>query len=538
MPAHGLCRPCAEFSSRHPQAGPCGSCGRHQPLKKGYCRLCWCQARLDRDLARHGPPTRYESLLPYVQQVRYHQLFFAGMPGPRDLVRPGGARRPGTGHGSPGIPRKQPSQASLQPAGPWEQPMLFISAGRDYRRGRVDRRTAPVPDNPWLAQALYLAHATAAARGWHPVMLDSVTRQLVMLLASYAEGELIRASDFRKAITRQGEGITRTTEILTTMGILADDRPDRFSTWLDRQLAGLAPDIAAETSRWANVARDGRPRRPALRGSSVRTYVTALRPALLAWSARYDHLREVARDDVRSYLATLRGQQRHTALAALRSLFSWAKASQAVFRNPAAQLRGGKRERPLFLPLTAAEITRAVNSATTPHARLLVALAAIHAARPGQIRAMQLSDVDLGNRRLSIAGQPRPLDDLTRQVLTDWLARRQQRWPATANPHLLISARTAPSTGPVSHAWLTSLRGQPATLDRLRIDRQLEEALTHRADPLHLAAVFGIDDSTAIRYAASAQQLLTRPHEIDAASSPPTHGSVPGDHANPPAGSG
>jgi hypothetical protein len=51
-----------------------------------------------------------------------------------------------------------------------------------------------------------------------------------------------------------------------------------------------------------------------------------------------------------------------------------------------------------------------------------------------------------------------------------------------------------------------------AALERLRIDRQLEEALTHGADPLHLTVVFDLDESTAIRYAASARQLLERPH--------------------------
>ena len=36
--------------------------------------------------------------------------------------------------------------------------------------------------------------------------------------------------------------------------------------------------------------------------------------------------------------------------------------------------------------------------------------------------------------------------------------------------------------------------------------------LTHGADPLHLTVVFDLDESTAIRYAASARQLLERPH--------------------------
>jgi len=65
------------------------------------------------------------------------------------------------------------------------------------------------------------------------------------------------------------------------------------------------------------------------------------------------------------------------------------------------------------------------------------------------------------------------------------------------------------TTRAVSENWLTeSCRGLTATLERLRVDRQLEEALTCGADPLHLAAVFGIDDTTAIRYAAIARQLL------------------------------
>ncbi|HEV8174668.1 MAG TPA: hypothetical protein VGP91_13570, partial [Actinoplanes sp.] len=42
--------------------------------------------------------------------------------------------------------------------------------------------------------------------------------------------------------------------------------------------------------------------------------------------------------------------------------------------------------------------------------------------------------------------------------------------------------------------------------------RQLEEALATGADPLHLAAVFGFSDGTAIRWATNAQQLIGDPH--------------------------
>jgi hypothetical protein len=40
-----------------------------------------------------------------------------------------------------------------------------------------------------------------------------------------------------------------------------------------------------------------------------------------------------------------------------------------------------------------------------------------------------LDDVDLGNRRLTIAGHTRPLDDLTLKLLLDWLEHRRRRWP-------------------------------------------------------------------------------------------------------------
>ncbi|MGQ4458420.1 hypothetical protein [[Kitasatospora] papulosa] len=81
--------------------------------------------------------------------------------------------------------------------------------------------------------------------------------------------------------------------------------------------------------------------------------------------------------------------------------------------------------------------------------------------------------------------------------------------PNTANPHLLITQKTAVELGPAGKLWTTrATRNLTATLERLRADRQLEEALTHGADPLHLALVFGIDEKTAIRYADSARALL------------------------------
>ena len=145
-------------------------------------------------------------------------------------------------------------------------------------------------------------------------------------------------------------------------------------------------------------------------------------------------------------------------------------------------------------------------------ARLFVALAAVHGARPGHIRALQLEDVDLGNRRITIAGRDRPLDDLTYRCIGDWLAHRRDRWPKTANQHLVISFHTALGFGRVSAIYLApALRGLPATLERLRIDRQLEEALAAGGDPLQVAEVFGLSEDAAVRYATNALALLSTP---------------------------
>jgi len=198
----------------------------------------------------------------------------------------------------------------------------------------------------------------------------------------------------------------------------------------------------------------------------------------------------------------------------LRSLFGHCKKTGRIFADPTRGVRAGQRPLNLIQPLQPAEIDAATTAAVTPAARLALALAAVHAARPKTIRELHLGDVDLGNRRLAIAGRTRPLDELTRQLLLAWLEHRRDRWPGTANPHLIINQQTAMTTRAVSENWLTeTCRGLTATLERLRVDRQLEEALTCGGDPLHLAAVFGLDDTTAIRYAAIARQLLETPAE-------------------------
>ena len=85
---------------------------------------------------------------------------------------------------------------------------------------------------------------------------------------------------------------------------------------------------------------------------------------------------------------------------------------------------------------------------------------------------------------------------MTADAITSYLGFRNRRWPSTTNPYLLITRKTAHTGEPASRFWMTRLfRGLPVTAAQLRDDRIVEEALAGRADPLHLATVFGFGPS-------------------------------------------
>jgi integrase len=524
----GLCRACYGFSSRHGIAGDCGGCGRRERLKKGYCRLCSLQAARDR-ITQQGT-----SLAPYLRDVRHQQLSLIVCS--RRFIAPRGVAHQPTIKGQP---LKPPPPVPGRPRMIGVQLLLFV-VPRRYRYGRVNLSCDPVPENEWLVWALHLARTMAEAHGFDPVVLRELNMTLVMLLAEHCDGELIRSSDFYDVLRERNVSIRHTSEVLETMGVLDDDRTATFTfeNWLANKLEGLAPGIRSETEAWAHALHDGTPRTPPMAPVTVKGYFRFARPALLEWSARHNHLREVTLNDILAHLDSLYGSERSGTLVALRSLFTWARKNNLVFHNPTRQIKTTRLTGTIWQPLLSEEIASTITAATTPHARLFVALAAVHAGRAQAIRALNLDDVDLPNRRLTIAGHTRPLDELTHRVLLEWLNYRRERWPNTANRHLLISTKTAVGLGPVSPSWPRKiLLGTTATLERLRIDRQLEEAITHGADPLHLALVFDLDESTAIRYAASARQLLAQPHERHPSASPQTQASIGNNHSTKHSGS-
>ncbi|MCM4078278.1 hypothetical protein [Paractinoplanes hotanensis] len=177
------------------------------------------------------------------------------------------------------------------------------------------------------------------------------------------------------------------------------------------------------------MLRDGSPRSRPRHEGTVRTCLTVAADAAPFWPHR-DHLREVTRDDVIAHLTTLQGRRRETAATALRGLFRWTKTSKMIFRNPIRGFRGFRGIKvpdPIWPLLEPDDVAASVTAATTVQARLCVVLAAVHAARPDQIRAMHLDDVDIADRRITIAANSRPLDELTAQMLLDWLTYRRER---------------------------------------------------------------------------------------------------------------
>jgi integrase len=439
-------------------------------------------------------------LPPFLERIRHHQLFFAGMKlttrwHPRPQPETGSRRGEPLPVAVPGAPAQRPVQ------------LLLFEASRDFTR--FSRPGHANLASPWVVHGRQVASRLGEARGWTPKVQRTVDRALVMLLSGYRDGEVIRYSEMFPVMREHDLSIERTVEVLGHLGIFRDDRSPAVEAWLARALGGLAPGIAREAEAWARALLDGGSRSRARSQGTVRIYLNALRPALARWSSQYGHLREVTRDDVNAALAGTDGTQRARAITALRSLFAWCKKRGIVFRDPARGLKPGSQACKLRQPLGQGEVDLAAAAAVTPAARLILALAAVHAARPGAIRGLRLDDIDLGNRRITIAGRARPLDDLTRDMLTGWLDCRRARWPQTANPHLIVNQQTAMETGPVGGGWISeALRGQPVTAERLRMDRHLDEALARGPDPLHLAAVFGVSHKTAIRYANMARQLL------------------------------
>ncbi len=479
---NGMCREC--FNWRVWRRQQCPGCHRDVPLKHGYCRLCHQQVlrQLGRMVIRETMPE---------VAIDAWQLF---------LTFPLGTRR------ARGRPRKPPRIAADPVT--WQTPGTAGAVPGPPRLSAIHPTRHANPHNPTLIQARQAARRLAEARGWAWWILREIDDGLLVVLSSHAPGDTITYSDL-VPIDQLGHNVAHTAEVLALLGILDDDRVPTFDAWMHRKLAQLNPTLAADIELWATTLRDGGRRTRPRATDTIRNYLDAALPTLVEWSRRYQHLREVTRDDVKAAVSGLTGLKRKRALVGLRSIFGFHKKAGRLFRDPTTHFKTGDAGSALPAPLRPEQLDALVRHATTPLRRILLCLTAIHAARPTTLRELTLDDAALPDRRITISGHTRRIDDLTAQAITDYLRYRRERWPHTGNAHLLISEHTAQNDKPVSVHWLgDQFREVGVTLNQIRMDRQLEEALTHGPDPLHLTAVFGISERAAIRYANAAKTFL------------------------------
>ncbi|MGY4969652.1 hypothetical protein ACWGCC_10530 [Streptomyces nigrescens] len=217
------------------------------------------------------------------------------------------------------------------------------------------------------------------------------------------------------------------------------------------------------------------------------SYFGSVRLIAERWAAQgRGHLREITRDDIAEAVDGLRGSRYSNAVSALRSFFRFAKKYGRVFADPTRGFKVLRKEvRPLD-PMTDEEIAHVEQTAVRPAARLAVALAAVHAAREEAMRGLLLEHLDFAAGTITLDGHPQRMGALTRAALRACLAEQKARWPHTPNRHVLVSQQTAGTTRPVSTYFLKrQLTLQGVSLQRIRADRVLGEALATGADPLH-----------------------------------------------------
>jgi integrase len=369
-------------------------------------------------------------------------------------------------------------------------------------------------DTPLLLAATRCAIGLAEACGWSAATTTGVFYGLKTVPGGHTGDGPVPLSQVRQRVRpRSHSSATKIAEVLAEMEPLHDDTTAAIRTWIDRRTGELPAGFRRDVRAWLMVLLDGDARTRPRSHATVHFHFGRVRPFIESWAATRGHLREITSDDVNAVLEPLRGHRRYNAITALRSLFRFAKRRGLTFADPTAHLRGGRGAGRTVLPMTAEEIQAAGQAAVTPAQRLAIALAAVHAARPGAIRELTLDDIDLPNRRITLAGHRRPLGDLTHNALLAWLEYRRATWPNTANRHVLVSRISALGSKPVSADFLDKHQPRGVCLEHIRRDRILQEALATVGDPLHLSLVFNIDHTNAMAYANAARDLLSSPAE-------------------------
>ena len=494
------CRACVSWRKSHLVVAACTTCGHEVALADdGSCRLCHKQASLLRG--------KDEPLDLVGANSGGQQLFFAG------LAHDAGhhqRRAPGLIHPSPGVgsrPTVSPGQLMLL-----QLPHDLRHRGRQYLHRSAERAAA--------AHLEPLLPELAARFGWSQGQRESTIYGL-RILAGHVAGPdgAVRASD---AVHLKDIDLPVWTvlEVLTAAGLLIEDRTPTVDSWFAQQIDGLPEQMREELTTWYEVMKNGSPTVPRRRPRKPGTFTAHLRwalPVLRTWAAAgHTSLREISREEVLDALPAA-GNPRSTTGQGLKSIFRLLKARKVLFVDPTSRIKTGAHQARQPLPVDL-DVLRAQLNSDNPAQALIVALTAFHGLRSGHLRRLQLTDIQDG--RLSIDGRVIVLAAGVRERLATYLDHRHAKWPATLNPHLFITYRTAGRGDMASARWIL-LHVRPLTPGAIREDRILNEAHATGGDMRALTDLFGLSINATGRYVAT----LDHPDLIASSRTDgPTHG--------------
>ncbi|WP_238592123.1 hypothetical protein [Pseudonocardia sp. EC080625-04] len=471
------CWGCRGWRNRKPVA-QCPHCLREMPIGDyGTCRLCWQQALHHND----GDGLDFSAANRYGQQ-----LFLANT-----HYRP---------RGSKPAPKPRPSrtitaQDEFVPVA--EHQMALFPA---LPRLMSLRDLAPLPESDLAHHLDATLQGHAREHGWSPRLRNVVAGSLRALQQwQDTPGAVISARTAQELLSQAGvTTVTSTLEVLDAAGLLNDDRvPSVRRFFLDR-IDGLPEPMHEQLDTWYSVMIDGSQRAPRRHPRSHRTIrlnIRGMAPLLHGWAAAgHTSLATITRDDVRADLPNEPVARLH-AFAGLRSLFTVLKGRRALFTNPTTRINARPELGNQPLPVDTATLRAALND-PDPARAFAVAMVAFHGISAQELRQIKLTDIVDGYLRLPDRGIP--LAEPVRARLRAYLDHRVERWPITANPHLLINRRTAPRTTPVDarHPW----HKLQVNARAVREDRILHEVFATAGDLRRICELFGLSVTAAARY--------------------------------------
>jgi hypothetical protein len=460
--------------------GRCLQCDRESPTgESATCRLCWEQARLLQE------PGRAVNLV--AANTHGQQLFLANATGKRRVTP---RLRP--------EPRR-PAAARFVPD-PWRQlAIVDVEPDADLVKARALAATGDL-----IGHCTQVVAEHAAAHGWSKRQRNDVIRSLRLLsVLQDTPGGKINATDVLQ-LPRYDANIRSTLDVLAAAGLLIDDRPTRVQTYFASKTGGLPAPMAAQLETWLEVMLNGSsstaPRQRSRDPRTAQIHILGIAPIIHAWAAAgHQSLAEITAADVRAALPPA-GSHRTWAEYGLRSLFTTLKARKLIFTNPTRGMGTTRVNRTIPLPLDAARVRDALNSAD-PVVSVCVALVAFHALTVQQVAALPLTDIVDG--RLHLEGRLIPLADPVRVRLAAWLDHRQRTWPGSINPHLIVSRLSAPRLIPVSEGF--PWRKIALSAQALREDRILAEIHATGGDVRRICDLFGLSITAALRYDTTAE---------------------------------